>query len=383
MFEKLLAKLQAAPDYILPFLVILTVLVFVHEMGHYLVARYNGVRVEVFSIGFGPELFGWNDRHGTRWKFSIVPLGGYVKMYGEGEDAEPSPDALRRYAERGLPPPGPAESFHTKRVGQRAAIVAAGPAANYLFAVLVFAALFMTIGQRVTTPVIGEVIAGSAAEKAGFRAGDTVVSIDDQPISRFEQIIGIVVLKAGVPMRFVVSRDGVERTIDVTPVREETTDAFGNVHSVGRIGLKPDSLGRMVQHGPATAIYEATRETFNITWGALTAIGQMVAGTRNSNELGGPLMIAKYSGDIWKLDLVSVLWFMANLSISLGLINLFPVPMLDGGHLLFYLFEAVRGRPLGPRLQEYGFRIGLALVLGLLVFATWNDLRKVFQGVIT
>jgi regulator of sigma E protease len=383
MFEKLLAKLQAAPDYILPFLVILTVLVFVHEMGHYLVARYNGVRVEVFSIGFGPELFGWNDRHGTRWKFSIVPLGGYVKMYGEGEDAEPSPDALRRYAERGLPPPGPAESFHTKRVGQRAAIVAAGPAANYLFAVLVFAALFMTIGQRVTTPVIGEVIAGSAAEKAGFRAGDTVVSIDDQPISRFEQIIGIVVLKAGVPMRFVVSRDGVERTIDVTPVREETTDAFGNVHSVGRIGLKPDSMGRMVQHGPATAIYEATRETFNITWGALTAIGQMIAGTRNSNELGGPLMIAKYSGDIWKLDLVSVLWFMANLSISLGLINLFPVPMLDGGHLLFYLFEAVRGRPLGPRLQEYGFRIGLALVLGLLVFATWNDLRKVFQGVIT
>jgi regulator of sigma E protease len=383
MFEKLLAKLQAAPDYILPFLVILTILVFVHEMGHYLVARYNGVRVEVFSIGFGPELFGWNDRRGTRWKFSIVPLGGYVKMYGEGDDPEPATETQKRYADRGLVPPGPAESFHTKRVGQRAAIVAAGPAANYLFAVFLFAALFMTIGQRVTTPVIGEVIAGSVAEKAGFRAGDMIVSIDDQPIARFEQIIGIVVLKAGVPMKFVVQRDGSERTIEVTPVKEETTDAFGNVHSVGRIGLKPDSLGRMVQHGPVAAVYEAGKEVVNITWGSLTAIGQMIAGTRNSNELGGPLMIAKYSGDIWKLDVVSVLWFMANLSISLGLINLFPVPMLDGGHLLFYLFEAVRGRPLGARLQEYGFRIGLALVLGLLVFATWNDLRKVFQGVIT
>lgn len=382
MFEKLLAKLQAAPDYILPFLVILTILVFVHEMGHYLVARYNGVRVEVFSIGFGPELFGLNDRHGTRWKFSLIPLGGYVKMYGENDEQDAA-ETKRRFAERGLQPPGPAESFHIKRVGQRAAIVAAGPAANYLFAVLIFAALFMTVGQRVTTPVIGEVIAGSAAEKAGFRAGDTIVRIDDQPISRFEQIIGIVVLKAGVPMKFVLSRDGVERTVDVTPVREETTDAFGNVHSVGRIGLKPDSVGSMVRHGPVAAVYEAAKETVNITWGSLTAIGQMVAGTRNSNELGGPLMIAKYSGDIWKLDVVSVLWFMANLSISLGLINLFPVPMLDGGHLLFYLFEAVRGRPLGARLQEYGFRIGLALVLGLLVFATWNDLRKVFQGVIT
>lgn len=383
MLDKLLAKLQAAPDYILPFLVILTILVFVHEMGHYLIARYNGVRVEVFSIGFGPELFGRNDRHGTRWKFSMIPLGGYVKMYGEGDDHEPPEETAKRYKERGLAPPRSEESFHNKRVGQRAAIVAAGPAANYVFAVLIFAALFVSIGQRVTTPVIGEVIAGSVAEKAGFRVGDTIVGIDDQQITRFEQIIGIVQLHPGVPMKFVVARDGAERMLDVTPVKEETTDAFGNVHSVGRIGLKPDNIGRMVQHGPVGAIYEAGKETLAITWGSLTAIGQMIAGTRNSNELGGPVMIAKYSGDIWKLDATSILWFMANLSISLGLINLFPVPMLDGGHLLFYAYEAARGRPLGARLQEYGFRIGLALVIGLLVFATWNDLRKVFQGVIT
>jgi len=383
MFDKLLAKLQAAPDYILPFLVILTILVFVHEMGHYLLARYNGVRVEVFSIGFGPELFGWNDSHGTRWKFSLIPLGGYVKMYGEGDEPEVAEETAKRFQARGLPVPGPEESFHNKTVGQRAAIVAAGPAANYLFAVLVFAALFVTIGQRVTLPAIGEVIQGSVAEKAGFKAGDTIVSIDGESIARFEQIINIVQLRPGVPMNFVVDRAGNKIPIDVTPALEETKDPFGNVHRVGRIGLKPDSMGRMVQHGPVSAVLHAGQEVLGMTWGSLTAIGQMIVGSRNSDELGGPVMIAKYSGDIWKLDTAAVLWFMASLSISLGLINLFPVPMLDGGHLMFYAFEAVRGRPLGARLQEYGFRIGLALVLGLLVFATWNDLRKVFQGVIT
>lgn len=383
MLDKLLAKLQAAPDYILPFLVILTILVFVHEMGHYLLARYNGVRVEVFSIGFGPELLGWNDKHGTRWKISVIPLGGYVKMYGEGEEAEVAEETVARFKARGLPVPGPEESFHNKRVGQRAAIVAAGPAANYLFAILVFAALFGTIGQRVTLPVVGEVVPGAAAEAAGFKAGDTIVSIDGTPIQRFEQIISVVQLRPGVPMEFVVERDGSKVAIAVTPALEETKDPFGNAHRVGRIGLKADSTGRMVKHGPISAVSHAVQEVAGMTWGSLTAIGQMVAGTRSSDELGGPVMIAKYSGDIWKLDAVAVLLFMASLSISLGLINLFPVPMLDGGHLLFYAFEAVRGRPLGPRLQEYGFRIGLALVLGLLVFATWNDLRKVFQGVIT
>lgn len=383
MFEKLVAKLQAAPDYILPFLVILTVLVFVHEMGHYLLARYNGVRVEVFSIGFGPELVGWNDAHGTRWKISLIPLGGYVKMFGEGDEPEVAEETAKRFRQRGMAVPGPQESFHNKTVGQRAAIVVAGPAANYAFAILIFAALFATIGQRVTTPVIGEVIAGSVAEKAGFKAGDTIASIDGEPIARFEQIINFVQLRPGVAMDFVVERDGKPVTINVTPMLEVTKDPFGNEHKVGRIGLKPDNLGKMVQHGPVAAVGYAVQETASMTWGSLTAIGQMIVGTRSSEELGGPVMIAKYSGDIWKLDVSAILWFMASLSISLGLINLFPVPMLDGGHLLFYAYEAARGRPLGARLQEYGFRIGLALVLGLLVFATWNDLRKVFQGVIT
>jgi regulator of sigma E protease len=385
MFDKFFAKLQAAPDYILPFLVILTVLVFVHEMGHYLVARWNGVRVEVFSIGFGPELFGWNDRNGTRWKISIVPLGGYVKMYGEydgepGDAAEKAmaDDSAARYRAKGMPLPRPDESFHGKRVGQRAAIVAAGPAANYLFALLVFAALFVTVGQRVTPPSISSVLPGSAAERAGILPGDTVVSIDGESISRFEQIVGIVQMKAGVPIDVVVRRDGAELTVKVVPALKELTDVFGNVHKIGQMGVRHEGGSVMVRHGPGTALVQASRETFNLTWGTLTAIGQMIVGARATDELGGPLRIAKFSGDVWRLDTAAILSFMAYLSISLGLINLFPVPMLDGGHLLFYAVEAVRGRPLGPRLQEYGFRIGLALVLGLLVFATWNDLRELF-----
>lgn len=389
MLEKLLAKLQAAPDYIVPFLVILTILVFVHEMGHYLVARWNGVRVEVFSIGFGPELFGWNDRRGTRWKVGVVPLGGYVKMYGESEDGEgpavQAKETLERYRARGVAPPAPEESFHTKRVGQRAAIVAAGPAANYLFALLVFTFLFATVGQRVTPPSITSIMPGSAAERAGLLPGDRIKSIDGQHISRFEQIVSIVQLKPGVPLDFVVFRDQIDRKIQVTPTLKETTDTFGNVHRIGQIGISHEGGSAMIQHGPVSAVIQAGRETFALTWGTLTAIGQMIIGTRNADELGGPIRIAKFSGDVWRLDAGAILSFMAYLSISLGLINLFPVPMLDGGHLLFYAAEVVRGRPLGPRLQEYGFRIGLALVLGLLVFATWNDLvylREVFKGLI-
>lgn len=386
MLDTLLAKLQAAPDYLIPFLVILTVLVFVHEMGHYLVARYNGVRVEVFSIGFGPELFGWNDSHGTRWKFSLVPLGGYVKMYGEGDDQEPAAETLQRYQARGMAMPKPEESFHNKRVGQRAAIVAAGPAANYAFAILLFAILFVTIGQRVTPPTVTAVMPGSAAETAGLKPGDTIISIDGQSISRFEQIVNVVQLRPGVLLNFGVRRDGKDLIIPVTPALREQTDVFGNVHRIGQIGVSHEGGSEMVKHGPISAVLQAGKETVNLTWGTLTAIGQMIIGTRNADELGGPIRIAKFSGDVWKLDSGSILSFMAYLSISLGLINLFPVPMLDGGHLLFYAAEAIRGRPLGPRLQEYGFRIGLALVLGLLVFATWNDLvylREIFRGLIT
>jgi regulator of sigma E protease len=356
-------------SYIIPFLVILTVLVFVHEFGHYLIARWNGVRVEVFSIGFGPEMFGWWDRAGTRWKFSTIPLGGYVKMFGDS-------DASSGLAAPGLARLAPAErdvSFHYKRLGQRAAIVAAGPAANFLFAIVVLAILFMSYGQPFTPAEVGQVQPGSAAEQGGIQPGDVILSIDGRGVQRFEDVQQIVRLSAGVSMTLVVRRDGQEQTLHVTPSKTELTDRFGNHYQIGLLGIARSGM-EYVKRDPATAIIQAGTETWDLSVATLKAVWQIIIGTRATDELGGPLRIAQMSGEVAQGGIVAVLWFMAVLSINLGLINLFPVPVLDGGHLLFYAAEAVRGKPLGQRAQEYGFRIGLALVLTLMVFATWNDL---------
>jgi regulator of sigma E protease len=356
-------------DYVVPFLVVLTVLVFVHEFGHYIIARWNGVRIEVFSIGFGPELFGWWDRAGTRWKFSAIPLGGYVKMFGDSDPSSGLPVA-------GLPHLPPAErevSFHYKRLWQRTLIVAGGPAANFVFAVVVLAGLFMTYGEPFTPPEVGQVQPGSAAARAGIEPGDVILRLDDQSIQRFEDVQQIVRMSAGVPMTVVVKRHGKQMTLDVTPGRTEITDRFGNHYEFGLLGIARSGVD-YVRRDPGTALVRAGAQTWELTTATLKALWQIVIGTRTTEELGGPLRIAQLSGEVAQGGVVAVLWFMAVLSINLGLINLFPVPVLDGGHLLFYAAEALRGRPLGQRAQEYGFRIGLALVLTLMVFATWNDL---------
>jgi regulator of sigma E protease len=360
--------------YIIPFLVVLTVLVFVHELGHYLVARRNGVRIEVFSIGFGPEIFGWYDRAGTRWKLSAVPLGGYVKMYGDA-DASSLPsgslDAMT-LEDREF-------SFHHKRLGQRVAIVAAGPVANFVFAIVLLAGLFSTVGQPFTPADVGQVQPGSAAEQGGIKPGDTITAIDERQIDRFEDVQQAVALNNGAPMAIVVRRDGREVTLEVTPQMTERTDRFGNVHRIGLLGIGRSGV-EYVRRDPATAVVKAAEETWNLSTGTLKAIWQMIVGARTTDELGGPLRIAQMSGEVAQGGVVAIVWFMAVLSVNLGLINLFPIPVLDGGHLLFYVAEAIRGRPLGQRAQEYGFRIGLALVLTLMVFATWNDLMHLYAS---
>jgi regulator of sigma E protease len=353
------------------FLIVLTVLVFVHELGHYLIARRNGVRVEVFSIGFGPEIFGWWDSAGTRWKFSAIPLGGYVKMFGDA-DAASTPG-------RALPMMTAEErdhSFHHKRLGQRAAIVAAGPIANFVFAILLFAALFMTVGQRFTPADVGSVKEASAAEKAGIRPGDVIVSLAGRPIERFEEVQQVVRGAPEVTMEIVIRRDGREIPLQITPQLTELKDNFGNTHRIGILGIQRSGGAEYVRHDPFSAIWRAGIETWNVTVGTLHAVGQMIVGARTTEELGGPIRIAQMSGEVASIGITALIEFMALLSINLGLINLFPVPVLDGGHLLFYAAEAVRGRPLGQRAQEYGFRIGLALVLTLMVFATWNDIVR-------
>lgn len=353
--------------YLPAFLVLLTVLVFVHELGHYWVARRCGVRIEVFSIGFGPELVGWTDRANTRWKISAIPLGGYVKMFGEG--------AYSGGGAGGTPmtPDDRAVSFSHKSLAARAAIVFAGPAANYVFAVVVLAGLFMTIGQPYTPASVGSVIEGSAAEAAGIRPGDEFVRVNGSDVERFADVQRIVMLRANEPLEIVLRRDGEEITLTVTPTVREVTDISGNTSKIGMLGVS-QKVEEYKKSGPLEATWRAVEESANLTAMTITAVGQIITGKRSVKELGGPVRIGQISGDTARNGLVPFISLLALLSINLGLVNLFPVPMLDGGHLLFYAIEAVRGKPLGEKAQEIGFRIGLVVVLCLMLFVTVNDL---------
>jgi len=359
------------PHYFGSFLVVLTLLVFVHEFGHFWVARRCGVRVEVFSIGFGPELFGLTDRHGTRWKLSLLPLGGYVRMFGESNLAATSEGTSAPMSAQDQ-----AATFHGKSVWRRAAVVVAGPTANFIFAVLLLSGLNLGYGQLVSAPVVSAVDPLSAAAAAGILPGDRIVSLNGQAVDRFEDIANAVQLGLDAPLTIIVDRNGTTVTMSAVPRVVEEVDLFGNRHRIGRLGIRSTGETQLIRHGPVGALSAAVEETYRISAGTLQAIGQMVVGTRSAEEVGGIIRIAKMSGDVAGEGLAAMLTFAAILSINLGLINLFPVPMLDGGHLVYYVIEAVRGRPLGWRAQEWGFRIGVALVASLFLFATRNDLKS-------
>ncbi|HEU4838934.1 MAG TPA: RIP metalloprotease RseP [Micavibrio sp.] len=438
------------------FLVVLSVLVFVHEWGHYIVARMCGVKVETFSIGFGRELFGWNDKHGTRWKFSLVPLGGYVKMFGDTDPAsaghkETVGDGLRA---RPLTEEERKVAFFAKPVAPRAAIVFAGPAVNFLFAILLLAGLYAFYGQPVTPPTASAIVKGSAADAAGFQPHDRVIAIDGTSVYRFEDIRQKVMIALDSPMQFTVQRGEREIELTATPKRETLEDRFGFEHSRGMLGLigsangfslkdvvavngkkvkgeaqtikalkatfdkdaevtfkgvgeeedsvlivhpyadlnadlaestdeKPAALiisekvgGDIVKHSAASAVFYAIRETKEVSIGTLKALGQIVTGTRSPKELGGLIRIGAMAGDMAQAGLIAIITFTALLSINLGLINLFPIPVLDGGHLVFYAIEAAKGSPIPEKGQEYAFRVGFTLLIGIMVFANLSDLLQ-------
>ncbi len=359
-------------SYLLPFLFVLSIVIFVHELGHFLVGRWCGVGVKVFALGFGPELAGFTDRRGTRWRLAAIPLGGYVKFAGDANAAS-QPDgaaaAMMSEAEK-------RESFMHKSVAQRSAIVAAGPIANFLLAIAIFTATFMAVGQSFLNPIVGEVIAGGAAERAGFVAGDRIVSIDGREIRQFEQIQRVVSGSADAPLAFVVERDGRQVNLVATPELREFSTRFGKLRQ-GVIGLRAstDPADRQFEQlGPAEALSRGAAETWFVVDRTFAYIGGMIAGRESADQLSGPMRIAQVSGEVAKVGVAPLLNLAAILSVSIGLINLFPIPMLDGGHLVFYALEALRRRPLSERTQEIGFRIGFALVIMLMIFATWNDI---------
>jgi regulator of sigma E protease len=437
------------------FLLVLSILVFVHEMGHYLVARWCGVRIDSFSIGFGPEIGGFTDKKGTRWKLSLVPLGGYVKMFGDADPASAKPtetvsdgvtpvhimtEEERKYA------------FFAKSVWQRMAIVFAGPAINYLFAIVLLSGLYIFYGQPITPPQASAVIVGSAADKAGFQPHDVILKIDGRSIDRFEDVRREVTVKLDTPTDFTLLRGG--KIIDITaaPLRMESEDEHGFKQSRGFLGVVSPGNGLDIKHivavdgikvkdidqarklllarmgktfvveldsgasqdkirinpiaehnqgmldskseaysslvvaegetetvlkaGVLGSIGHAVSETWNISASTLEAIGQMFNGTRSTKELGGIIRIGAIAGDMAQAGMIALITFTALLSINLGLINLFPVPLLDGGHLVFYVCEAIRGKPLPDQIQEYAFRLGLAILVGIMVFANLNDIMQ-------
>lgn len=438
-------------QFLLPFLLVISVLVFIHEWGHYIVARMCGVRVETFSIGFGKQLWKRRDKHGTEWQVALIPLGGYVKMFGDTDPASSkfSESVKEGDQVRAMTPEERSVSFYGKPVAQRAAIVFAGPAVNFLFAIIVLAGMYATVGRPVTPPVAGAVIVEGAAYEAGFKPYDRVVSIDGTPVRRFADIQRAVAISLDKPLVVEVERDGERVTLpEVKPRLDTVTDRFGFSHTRGLLGLIGPGLGvsidaieavdgrkgniaqrlkrkmgrtavlsmkaigtippqdiivklspelnqpfltgagegadsillaprlenEVVSLAAGAALMEALRETWFVSVGTLQSLGQMIIGTRSAQELGGIIRIGAVTGDAAQQGFLALLTLAAMLSINLGLINLLPIPMLDGGHLLFYALEAVKGKPIPERVQDAALRFGFVLLIALMVFANLNDL---------
>lgn len=393
----MLGFIQTALTYIVPFLLVLTLVVTIHELGHFLVAKRFGVAIDRFAIGFGRALLTWRDKSGVEWRVGWIPLGGYVRFSGD-ENAASVPDQqdlneMRREILRRDGPEALSHYLHFKPLWQRALVVAAGPAANFLLAIVLFAALAMTFGDTVRAPRISDVQPNSPAARAGLRAGDLVTALDGRKVDDFESVARYVNLRAGVPIRFTVERGGAVTELVGTPEVREVHDRIAGRQKIGVLGIanrsKPADF-RHVRYNPIQAVGRGVTQTWDVLSTTVFYLGRLVSGQVPADQLGGVIGIANASGKVtqaavdaaptggWMVVgvIANLLSFSAVLSVSIGFMNLLPIPVLDGGHLLFYAYEAVARRPLGARLQAAGYRVGLALLLGFMLFATWNDLQR-------
>lgn len=365
--------------YAWSFALIISIIVFVHEFGHYIVARLCGVKIETFSIGFGRELIGRTDKHGTRWKIALFPLGGYVKMYGDSSAAS-TPDVEKLNA---MSESEKKISLHHQPLINKAMIVAAGPIANFLLTIAVFTYFIYTVGITSTQPVIGEVMKNTPAAEAGLMPGDRIAAIDGKKMRTFSDIPETLITNLYTPVTLTVERGEKVMTLEITPIEYEEKDISGNTEKRPLIGIRSKQITRTDVSFPL-AVWYATEKTYDLCATNLTALGQIITGQRSSKALTGTLGIAKLSGDITKNTdggrelLFTIAYFIAVLSAGIGLVNLFPLPMLDGGHLMFYGIEALRGRPASEKFMEYSFRAGFAIVMLLFAFTLYNDARKIW-----
>ena len=362
-------------SYIIPFIILITIVVFIHEYGHYYFARRYGVAVTDFSIGFGKEIFGFNDKNGTRWKFCLIPLGGYVKFFGDRNvfsQAEQE-ELLKKYSEEDQK-----KLFVTKPLYQRSLIVAGGPLANFILALLIFTLINIFVGKDFTQPKIEEVTINSPAEKAGLKKNDIIIGINDNKVESILEVSTYINTNNADKLKIMVLRDQKEISLVAIPEIIDSKDPLGNSVKKKIIGIKIGPANNEFNKeklGPTKAVYYATKEIWFVSKTTIQFVGSMFQGKADTSQLGGPIKIAKISGQVMEFGILAFLSTIAYISISLGLINLFPIPLLDGGHLMFYLFEKILGRPLSQATQEGFFRIGLFLLLSLMLFTTFSDLK--------
>ncbi|MBU6141478.1 MAG: RIP metalloprotease RseP [Proteobacteria bacterium] len=367
-----MALTQLILQNLFSFILITSVIVFIHELGHFLVARFCGVRIEEFSIGFGRELFGFTDKKGTRWKFCPIPFGGYVKMFGDKNGAS-IPDA-ERIAQMSVEEKK--QSFLGKNVWQRMAIVVAGPVANFILAILIFTVIFRINGLVTTLPIIDSVVENSAATEAGLKKGDKILAINSKEIVAFEEIRQIVSANTVEELQLKILRNSEEISLAIIPKIQTTKNIFGEEVKVGMLGITASESSHQ-DLNLWQSFVEANKETAQMSVAIFKAIGELLTGKRSVEELGGPIKIAKYSGKTFEMGAIAVLWFGAMISLNLGVMNLLPIPVLDGGHLFFYVIEAIRGKALSEKIQQISFRFGLSLVLALMLLTTFNDIKQI------
>jgi len=374
----ILATPTSAVLAVVSFLVVLSIVVFVHEFGHFLVARWCGVAVRTFSIGFGKEICGFTDRKGTRWRIAWIPLGGYVKFVDdENAASQPSEETLAR-----MTPDERGGAFQMKPIWQRAAVVFAGPAANFLLAIVIYTAVNFWVGVHTIAPRIGEVKPGMPAAAAGFQPGDVITSIDGEAIEGFEDVQRIIAGNGDRKLHFGIDRNGGRVTLDVTPQVQEQSDNFGGTFRRGLIGITPSTKPEAIetrQVGFVDAVRLGLRETYMDIAQTLQGIGDILTRRQAADQMGGPILMAQVTAKVAGLGAEPMLRWIAFISANIGFLNLLPVPILDGGHLLFYAIEAIRRRPLSRRMQEIGFQIGIALVLMLMVYVNMNDILRMWR----